>query len=83
MRVGQADLRQRQREQEIEKADTEKRNVTEAYHAPSQCTIAASPVFTMNKEAYSGAGHGSEQHSDPADEQMQVDDVNSTAACLK
>jgi hypothetical protein len=37
----------------------------------------------MKKEANGGAGHGSEQHSDPADEQMQVDDVYSIAACLK
>ncbi len=83
MRVGQADLRQRQREQKIEEANAEKRDVTEAYHAPPQRTVAASPALTMKKEANGGAGHGSEQHSDPADEQMQVDDVYSTAACLK
>ncbi len=83
MRVGQADLRQCHGEQEIEEADAEKRNVTEAYHAPSQRTVAASPVFTMEEEAYGGAGQGSEQHSDPADEQMQVDDVDGIAACFR
>ena len=70
--AGKDQLRGSGGEDEVKKAESEKRNVAEAREASAPGVVAAHPVVAVEEEADEGAGEDSGKHAEPATEQIDL-----------
>ena len=72
--VGDAEILDREPEEQVHRAQPEERDVTQPIHPPAQARVAAEPVLTMKEKAEHHAGNEAEQNPKPGQDEVQLRD---------